>query len=929
MIRTRGRKILRDVFSRKTRTVLVSASIFVGVLGVIALLTVRDLVTRQLEEDVQEDRLTMIDVYVSLKSGAEADNDLVLQTLNQENETGQAIRELDGIQHVEGQVYFPIEFRKPADADYTEAEIRAYSASLQEVQLEPMRLQDGGAWPTPGNNEIVLETRMADRYGFDVGDTIVFRTPTGDITYTVTGLIFHPYSYKQTSTTGSLTPGPEDGIYAQYEDLQALLDFNGFNRIVARYETFDLAEQRFEDFQNVIREYTPYLPQFPLLENPAENGQIFNAETFGNILSLLAIVAMIVSSFLVINVVNTIVVEQRRQVGALKSLGATRLDNFLIYAGIALVYGVIGTLFAIIPGILLGYRFALVLAPQLDVLIEGFKWSPLSVVMGIVMGVVVPVLASAIPVYTGTRVTIIEAMTDLGIDSTYGQGRTAHFIGGLPLPTSIRQTISNIFQKKGRLTLTGITLTSAIGASMGVFATGISLNSAVNDIFDRLNYEITVIPTELQDIETTHTTLESLDIVVEANPGVILSVQVEGNYENFFTRNNQIVVFGIDPAANDYEFHYEDGIGWRNDPERDGVVISAPMADQLEVKAGDTITFVVGGNRVTETLIGIEGAAFDALWIKWDRIAALAGYTDDTRQFAQINLPGFDSTVWAVGIDDNLANLLIESSLPENAVIITEPLAAITNLAEGDELSASIEDQFMTRTIAATIPHERLTAILDEYDLEFPFVPQEIIFFSLRDLGQLTGATGQPVPNGYYVATTLNEPTAEDVDDVIETVEAALVANGVNSEIQNQVEQFQEISDLIVQYTAILSVSAILIAAVGAIGLLTTLTINVFERQKEIGVMRSIGASSRTVAVMFMLEGMLVGFGAWLVGIPISYGLALMLNAAFRLETVKFSYPPEVLVLGLAGMLLIAALASLGPSLSAARKTVSEILRYQ
>lgn len=93
--------------------------------------------------------------------------------------------------------------------------------------------------------------------------------------------------------------------------------------------------------------------------------------------------------------------------------------------------------------------------------------------------------------------------------------------------------------------------------------------------------------------------------------------------------------------------------------------------------------------------------------------------------------------------------------------------------------------------------------------------------------------------------------------------------------------------------------------------------------------MRSVGAGSGVVALQFLTEGLFVGFIAWLAGIPISYGLARLLNIAFRLETVRFTYPIEVLFLGLGSMALIATLASLGPSISAARKTVSDILRYQ
>ena len=55
------------------------------------------------------------------------------------------------------------------------------------------------------------------------------------------------------------------------------------------------------------------------------------------------------------------------------------------------------------------------------------------------------------------------------------------------------------------------------------------------------------------------------------------------------------------------------------------------------------------------------------------------------------------------------------------------------------------------------------------------------------------------------------------------------------------------------------SITAGLIALVGALGLLMAISMSVFERQKEIGVMRSIGAGSSTVATQFLTEGLLIG----------------------------------------------------------------------
>ena len=63
---------------------------------------------------------------------------------------------------------------------------------------------------------------------------------------------------------------------------------------------------------------------------------------------------------------------------------------------------------------------------------------------------------------------------------------------------------------------------------------------------------------------------------------------------------------------------------------------------------------------------------------------------------------------------------------------------------------------------------------------------------------------------------------------------------------------------------------SILIAAVGAIGLAGTLSINVLERRREIGVMRAIGASSFTVAGLYLSKGLLLGLIALALAIPLS-----------------------------------------------------------
>jgi ABC-type antimicrobial peptide transport system permease subunit len=176
----------------------------------------------------------------------------------------------------------------------------------------------------------------------------------------------------------------------------------------------------------------------------------------------------------------------------------------------------------------------------------------------------------------------------------------------------------------------------------------------------------------------------------------------------------------------------------------------------------------------------------------------------------------------------------------------------------------------------------------------------------------------------------MDDPTATQTDDAIEDINEVLLANGITATYNNFPELIDEITGFVTIFQVVFNMAAGLIALVGALGLLTAISMSVFERQKEIGVMRSIGAGSTSVAVQFLTEGLIVGIVAWVVGLPISYGLSQLLTSALNLgDAFKLTYPISAPLTGIIGMVLITILASLWPSISASRKTVSDILRYQ
>jgi putative ABC transport system permease protein len=132
---------------------------------------------------------------------------------------------------------------------------------------------------------------------------------------------------------------------------------------------------------------------------------------------------------------------------------------------------------------------------------------------------------------------------------------------------------------------------------------------------------------------------------------------------------------------------------------------------------------------------------------------------------------------------------------------------------------------------------------------------------------------------------------------------------------------------------ALLLVMAILLALVGGLGLMGTMSINVLERTREIGVLRAIGAPNRGVASVFILEGVVIGLMSWLMGallaIPMSQGLNQALGQAVMGVPLTYSYSMPGLWLWLVIVIILSFLASSIPARNASRLTVREVLAYE
>lgn len=132
--------------------------------------------------------------------------------------------------------------------------------------------------------------------------------------------------------------------------------------------------------------------------------------------------------------------------------------------------------------------------------------------------------------------------------------------------------------------------------------------------------------------------------------------------------------------------------------------------------------------------------------------------------------------------------------------------------------------------------------------------------------------------------------------------------------------------------TTMLLALAVIVAVVGGIGLMGSLSIAVVERTREIGVMRAIGARSPTIMGMLVMEGMLQGFFSWLIAVPLSFLLggwiARLLGQAMFDANLDYQYNYGAVIIWLIIIVIISVLASILPARNATQISVRESLAY-
>jgi len=208
------------------------------------------------------------------------------------------------------------------------------------------------------------------------------------------------------------------------------------------------------------------------------------------------------------------------------------------------------------------------------------------------------------------------------------------------------------------------------------------------------------------------------------------------------------------------------------------------------------------------------------------------------------------------------------------------------------------------------------------------FVPIAYMFYD--DLANETGLDG--LANRLVVQTTRSDSAFQSImqSDILaklETINFDIIGSQTTTQLKET--NAAQMDVLIILLLAMV----VLIALVGGLGLAITMSLNVIERTREIGILRSLGAQNGVVRRVVIVEGLVIGLISWAISIPCSIPLAIWLGDSLGISLLArpldyiFSILAVLMWLGL--MTVISVIASIVPAQSAARLTIRDALVYE
>ena len=467
------------------------------------------------------------------------------------------------------------------------------------IRIGKIRPQSG-TWP-PQRGEILIERAVVPLIPASTGVFITVKVPDKNaIELKVSGVVHDPakapanmentvYGY---ITRDTLTDLGEDGYL---DELMVITSGSAGEQNAIRKAAYQLKSRLEEEGIHVSRVDVPVPGKHPHANQLA--ALIFLFEAFG-------ILSFILGIMLASMMINGLLAQQVRQIGIMRSLGATPGKVAVLYLSTVFILAFAATLLAIPAAVMAGTGLAGLVSGILNFNLTSTAIPNWVFILIITTGLAAPLLASLIPVLRGCRITIRESINDYGVPDAGGKERGRN----LPLPRSVLMAFRNIFRKKGRAIQ--VIMTLATGGALFIVAMNLaaSMDTTVDNALDTRQMSDIVQFSEYHHDQEITGIFAGIGSVAYVEPLMITNTTFVADDS---IESNRFALLGIRPDTSMVTYPILQG-RWLDTADANAIVLNHVLVDDLisrglarDIHTGDAITLTINGNQTNWLIVGI------------------------------------------------------------------------------------------------------------------------------------------------------------------------------------------------------------------------------------------------------------------------------------------------------------------------------------
>lgn len=620
-MRPRWYKVAADLWGNPARSLLVIASILVGLFAVGLIRNLHEYLSKDMPASYAAANPANIQVRV-----AGYPLDFV-----------DSIRRVPGVAEASGAALVDLRLKVGTD-EWIPITLQALP-DIKEMRVNRVRLLQG-VWP-PRDHEIVLDVNKLDETHASLGSTLEIKLPSGTLRRMRVVGVVRDQTIGSSSGGGGFFLASAQG-YITYDTLEWLempLRLN-YLYATAREGQHDLSHiqsvtdrvlQKFED--------NGYMLLHSAVRTIGDHPNLAYLDAIGKVLLLLGMFVVFLSGFLITNTLAALLNQQTQQVGIMKTVGATRGQINGIYMVLILVYSLIALLIAIPLSNRAAYWQASSLSQQINFHLQGYRVQVSTILLQTAIALIVPQLAGAIPILQGTRISIQEALSGSGIGQANPASSLISRLSRLSRP--MRISLRNTFRRKVRLALTLVTLILGGAIFIGTFNVRTSLDNYVTRLSKYFLADVNLVLAYPYRIKLVQQHLSAVPGVTQVEGWAVARAEM--------LREDDSPGESIQLTAPPGDSRLLEPIllsgRWVRPGDRQAIVLSELFVDKYpNLKLGDNLRLEVNGEKTDWTVVGFFQFAGKSVgliaYTNYDYLAELTHISGKASVFRIVGSPG-------------------------------------------------------------------------------------------------------------------------------------------------------------------------------------------------------------------------------------------------------------------------------------------------